>query len=194
MYLSMFSVSKLILVPKQSNYQFSSIVDDPSTDVESVLEKYGILVKDPFLRYVQELPSIPMVLNWRPFWSSSPVKGDKALVGRTPFHRMIWELFAIALWDRAVLKGLNPKDPDRAAKQAWPFEANSFCLRPPCEVASDEDRPLRVLPVKVAELPSDSFNNERQSNFRSSWFVQLVLLALELGRQEGKELVHSVEV
>ncbi len=122
MYLSMFSVSKLILVPKQSNYQFSSIVDDPSTDVESVLEKYGILVKDPFLRYVQELPSIPMVLNWRPFWSSSPVKGDKALVGRTPFHRMIWELFAIALWDRAVLKGLNPKDPDRAAKQAWPFE------------------------------------------------------------------------
>lgn len=86
MYLSMFSVSKLILVPKQSNYQFSSIVDDPSTDVESVLEKYGILVKDPFLRYVQELPSIPMVLNWRPFWSSSPVKGDKALVGRTPFR------------------------------------------------------------------------------------------------------------
>lgn len=116
----MFSVSKLILVPKQSNYQFSSIVDDPSTDVESVLEKYGILVKDPFLRYVQKLPSIPMVLNWRPFWSSSPVKGELALVGRTPFHRMIWELFAIALWDRAVLKGLNP--PDRAAKQAWPFE------------------------------------------------------------------------
>lgn len=30
MYLSMFSVSKLVLVPKQSNYQFSSIVDDPS--------------------------------------------------------------------------------------------------------------------------------------------------------------------
>ena len=117
----MFSVSKLILVPKQSNYQFSSIVDDPSTDVESVLKKYGILVKDLFLRYVPELPSIPMEvgLNWRPFWSSSPVKGDKALVGRTPFHRMIWELFAIALWDRAVLKGLNPKDPDRAA---WPFE------------------------------------------------------------------------
>ena len=55
------------------------------------------------------------------------------------------------------------------------------------EVASDEDRPLCVLPVKVAELPSNSFNNEQQSNFRSSWFIQLVLLVLELGRQEGKE-------
>jgi hypothetical protein len=74
---SMFSVSKPILVPKQSNYKFSSIVGDPSTGVESVLEKYGILVKDLFFRYVPELPSIPMEvgLNWRPFWSSSPGKG-----------------------------------------------------------------------------------------------------------------------
>uniref|UniRef100_A0A2N9GHK6 Uncharacterized protein n=1 Tax=Fagus sylvatica TaxID=28930 RepID=A0A2N9GHK6_FAGSY len=30
------------------------------------------------------------------------------------------------------------------------------------KVASDEDRPPRVPPVKIAELPSDSFNNERQ--------------------------------
>lgn len=31
-------------------------------------------------------------------------KGDKALVGQIPFH-LGWELFAIALWDRAVIKG-----------------------------------------------------------------------------------------
>lgn len=83
---------------------------------------------------------------------------------------MIWELFAIALWDCAVLKGLNPKDPDRAAKGAWPFEgwflywSSIFILTLfrelflpktfyPCEITSDEDRSLPVLPVKVAELP-----------------------------------------
>lgn len=80
-----------------------------------------------------------------------------------------------------------PKDPDRAAFRAWPFEGwflywsfifilplfSEFFLPKtvyPCKVASDEDRPLRVPPVKVSELPSDSFNNERQSHFRSSWY------------------------
>lgn len=45
-------------------------------------------MNDLFLRSVPEQPSIPMEvgLNWRPFRSSSPVKGDKALVGRIPFH------------------------------------------------------------------------------------------------------------
>ena len=103
------------------------------------MEKYGIPVKDLFLK----------------------------VCARTAFHRSdIWELFAIALWDRAVLKGLNPKDPDRAAKRAWPFEGwfpyrSSIFILPlfsefflpktvyPCEVASDEERPPRVLPGKL---------------------------------------------
>ncbi|KAJ7943093.1 hypothetical protein O6P43_032686 [Quillaja saponaria] len=37
---------------------------------------------------------------------------------------MIWELFAIALWDHMVLKQLNPKDSDTAAKRAWLFEVS----------------------------------------------------------------------
>lgn len=84
-------------------------------------------------------------------------------------------LFAIALWDRAVLKGLNPKDPYRAAKRAWPFEGwflywSSIFILPlfsefflpktvyPCEVASDEDRPLRVPPVLVKNGKEESRN------------------------------------
>nr|QWQ49884.1 hypothetical protein [Zelkova schneideriana] len=101
MYLSMFSVSKLILVPKQSNYQY-------------------------------------------------PQK--RIRVGR---------LFGLGRLKVGSFTG--------ALSLYCLCSANSPKTVYPCKVASDEDRPPRVPPVKIAELPSDSFNNERQSNFRSSW-------------------------
>lgn len=63
----MFSVSKRILFPKKSNYQVSSIVDDLSTDVMSLLENKGILVKDPFNKPLS-LPSL---------WDRAVLKGPK---------------------------------------------------------------------------------------------------------------------
>ncbi|KAG9438881.1 hypothetical protein H6P81_021179 [Aristolochia fimbriata] len=53
-------------------------------------------------------------LRWLPVWSSSPVKDSAPKVSgesNSPFHRMIWELFSISLWDKATILGTS--DPNR---------------------------------------------------------------------------------
>ena len=45
-------------------------------------------------------------LRWVPQWSSSPVKDSAVGVSgfvKSPFHRMIWEIFAVSLWDKVFL-------------------------------------------------------------------------------------------
>ncbi|KAJ4964589.1 hypothetical protein NE237_016438 [Protea cynaroides] len=68
---------------------------------------------------------IPMNLGlrWVPQWSSSPVKDSAVGVSgfvKSPFHRMIWEIFAVSLWDKASILGedkICPSSPSRL----WPF-------------------------------------------------------------------------
>lgn len=64
-------------------------------------------------------------LRWLPQWSSSPVKDSAIGVSgakKTPFHRLLWELFAVSLWDKASLLGADGKSPSQNSR-LWSFSA-----------------------------------------------------------------------
>lgn len=66
-------------------------------------------------------------LRWLPQWSSSPVKDSAFGVSgakKTPFHRLLWELFAVSLWDKASLLGADGNSPSPSKNsRLWPFSA-----------------------------------------------------------------------
>lgn len=81
-------------------------------------------------RYIPRAFDIPMNvgLRWLPQWSSSPVRDSAAGVSgkeRTPFHRMIWELLSVSLWDKAVLCGAQGRSPS-AMSRLWPFKKENL--------------------------------------------------------------------
>lgn len=120
MYLSMFSVSKLVLVPKQSNYQFSSIVDDPSRRQTSRVfwRSTASQWRTFFLRYVPELPSIGLIFG----------SCLQSLYGIARFSRG-WTP-RIRIGRRNGLGRLKVGSLTGALSLYCLCSANSFCLRP----------------------------------------------------------------
>ncbi|KAG9438856.1 hypothetical protein H6P81_021154 [Aristolochia fimbriata] len=120
-------------------------------------------------------PRLPRRWSWGsvPIWSSSPVKAREPLVGPSPLHKMIWELFAISLWDKASLVGCWVRDSVSAEKRIWQFSGELgewssryilplfsyfFFLRTLfacCEEATEASEPsFRGVPSQVIRDPS----------------------------------------
>jgi hypothetical protein len=56
-------------------------------------------------RYVPSFQSVPLStgLKWFPIFTASSVPYRYVPGEKLPFHRMIWDLFSVALWDKASL-------------------------------------------------------------------------------------------
>lgn len=94
LYLSFFTLSRLILIAKKSNYQYSSIVK-PGKDISLVLQELSDRFTTLIERYIPKVREIPLItgLKWLPMWSASPVP-YKFVPGKmeSPFYRSIWDL------------------------------------------------------------------------------------------------------
>ncbi len=99
----MFSLSKLILVKKKKNSQFRSITQELNASFDSLLEELRTKVVSLISRYVPSFQSVPLStgLKWFPIWTASSVPYRYVPGEKSPFHRMIWDLFSVALWDKA---------------------------------------------------------------------------------------------
>lgn len=112
LYLSFFTISKLILVSKKSTHQYSSIVDFcKAENLSKLIKEITDLGRSMIERYVPRISEIPLKigLSWKPSWAASPIP-YRFVPGRieSPFHRMIWDLFSVVLWDKANLLGWIP--------------------------------------------------------------------------------------
>lgn len=99
----MFSLSKLILVKKKKNSQFRSITQELNASFDSLLEELRTKVVSLISRYVPSFQSVPLStgLKWFPIWTASSVPYRYVPGEKSPFHRMIWDLFSVPLWDKA---------------------------------------------------------------------------------------------
>lgn len=80
-YLSMFSLSKLILFKKKSKLTFPNIVSYPKNCDAELMFQIIKSSTDLLLRYCPRIYSLPLKteFRWLPCWTSSPVKGVRAL-------------------------------------------------------------------------------------------------------------------
>ena len=118
-YLSVFSLSKLILVKKTQYSQFRSITKELYASFDSLLEELRTKVVSLISRYVPSFQSVPLStgLKWFPIWTASSVPYRYVPGEKLPFHRMIWDLFSVALWDKASLLGFW----SASFIRTWPF-------------------------------------------------------------------------
>lgn len=74
--LSLFSLSKLILVTKKQNYQYTSIVAPPSSMPYALIDEFRGLCVRLAERYIPWCFEMPMRLGfrWLPVWTASSVK------------------------------------------------------------------------------------------------------------------------
>ena len=82
-YLSLFSISRLILVVKRESYRFESICARAFSPSDNVVFSFRKHVVPLVSRYVPRLFETPMRLGfrWIPLWSSSPTSGRKSVWG-----------------------------------------------------------------------------------------------------------------
>ena len=164
MYLSMFSILQFIMISKKTHFQFKTIVKGPTTQLNEICHSFWEVCMDLAERYIPWVFDIPMEcgLRWLPQWSSSSVstQGNRFIStpkGNTPFHRMIWDIFSVAMWDRMTLQAPTWDKTQRAAGNLWPFQPGFldwavgyitplFCFFAPDRV---------VLPQKGRDDPDD---------------------------------------
>lgn len=105
----------------------------PSTSPVDLLIDFRSQCVELAERYVPRLFETPMELGfrWLPQWSASSVRDRKNVVVsdskyRSPFHRMIRDIFSVSLWEKMVLlSATNDKHPS-CRDRLWPFQPN--CL------------------------------------------------------------------
>lgn len=134
LYLSFFSISKLILVNKRQDFQYKSIVTPAvfSEKASAFFEDYTNSVIELAERYIPKAFDIPMKIEfrWLPTWTASSVrtKGNplwKGIQVDNPFLRMIWDIYALSLWDKFML--FNPKAFTAQSKsRVWPFKLENL--------------------------------------------------------------------
>lgn len=161
-YLSIFSLSKLILVGKKMNYQYKSIVSPPTSLPADLIVDIREKAVEFAERYIPFCFQIPMNLGfkWLPMWSASAVrlKGNPLNLNiklDDPFNRSLWDLFTLSLWDRCI------RNPPKANSKAhvgriWPFlwentKWASWNVQPTFSLFTP---PYTLFPSK-GELPDD---------------------------------------
>lgn len=117
----MFSLSKLILVKKKINYKFRSITQELNASFDSLLEELRTKVVSLISRYVPSFQSVPLStgFKWFPILTASSVPYRYVPGEKSPFHRMIWDLLSVALWDKARPRFWS--DEEASFIRTWPF-------------------------------------------------------------------------
>lgn len=166
MYLSFFSLYKVILIGKKQSYDYISIVSPPSRSPFDLLEEYSKVVVELSERYIPWMYERPMELmfRWKPSWTASSVRtrGNPFLPkvrqkGMSPFSRMMWDLFSLSLWDKFTIFGSSNPSP-AMLRRVWPFQTDNleWASRYIIPVVSFFASTLTIYPTKGRE----SFDSE----------------------------------
>ena len=101
-------------------------------------------------------------LRWLPQWSASSVvaHGNRLIAKArelTPFHRMIWDLFSVKLWETLKKSPCDLEGDYDCTRSMWPFQPRylAWTERYIFPLYSDFHRPRVVVPQRGEDDPDD---------------------------------------